>query len=82
MIRRTFFSNEIMIIFSFNHLYLEDKSHLQDKIELLKDFFIDLAKKHEIIQSIYFSYNDNKADIAIGKLELIHGKKTINETLL
>ena len=82
MIRRTFFSNEIMIIFSFNHLYLEEKIHLKDKIEQLEVFFKELSEKHDIIKSVYFSYNDNTADIAIADLKLIYGKSTITERLL
>ncbi len=82
LIRRAFFTDELMIIFSFNHEYLTEKEHLSDKIPLIKEFFLTLATKYEIIQSIYLSHNANKADIAIGDLEHIYGKETITERLL
>lgn len=81
MIRRTFFANEMMILLSFNPAY-EFEWDLDEKIVLIKEFFAELAKKHSIIASVYFSHNTNKADICIWDLELIHWKKTINETLL
>lgn len=82
IIRRAFFTDEIMLILSFNHTYLEWKQHLSDKLDLLKDFFIKLAERYSIIKSIYFSHNDNKADTAIGELELIFWKAAITEKLL
>jgi 23S rRNA (uracil1939-C5)-methyltransferase len=82
LIRRAFFTDEMMIIFSFNHEYLEWKEHFSDKIELLKTFFWKLTKKHTIIKSVYFSHNSNKADIAIWELALVYGKETISEKLL
>lgn len=82
IIRRAFFTDEIMIIFSFNHPYLEDKPQHNWKIEVLNDFFLKLWEKYDIIKSVYFSYNNNKADIAIGQLECIYWEKIINEKLL
>lgn len=81
IIRRAFFTDQVMIIFSFNDSYLEWKEQHNWKIELLRSFFYKLARDFPIIKSIYFSYNDNKADIAIGKLECIYGEKTITEIL-
>lgn len=82
LIRRAFFTDELMIILSFNHAYLEWKQQFSDKIHLIKSFLWELTKKHDIIKSVYLSHNDNKADIAIGELELIYGKETISEKLL
>ena len=82
IIRRAFFTDELMVIFSFNHPYLEDKPQHDGKIEILNEFFQKLSKKYDIIKSVYFSYNNNKADIAIGDLECIYGEKVINEKLL
>lgn len=84
LIRRTYFWDEMMIILSFNPEYFEKNIKLdkQEKLELIKDFFISLAKKYKIIKSIYFSHNPNKADVAIWDLELIYWKNTINENIL
>ncbi len=93
LIRRTFFKNEVMIIFWFNHKYFENtnsetslphlnKEGIKGWLENIKTFFSDLAKKYPEIKSIYLSYNDNKADIAIWELKLIHWEKFITETLL
>ena len=82
LIRRAFFTDEMMIIFSFNHEYLEWKQQFSDKLSILKTFFWELVKKYDIIKSLYFSHNSNKADIAIWELELIYGKETISEKLL
>jgi 23S rRNA (uracil1939-C5)-methyltransferase len=82
MIRRTFFANEIMILLSFNPKYENDKISVTEQISKINNFFQELAKKHPQIKSIYFSHNTNKADVCIGDLECIYGKKTIDETLL
>ena len=82
LMRRAFFTDEIMIILSFNHEYLEWKEQFSDKLDILKSFFWELVKKYSIIKSLYFSHNSNKADIAIWELELIYGKETISERLL
>ena len=81
MIRRAFFTNEIMILLSFNPNYTFDWD-LKLKIEEIKEFFNKLSSKYTEIKSIYLSNNTNKADVCIWDLELIFGKKTIDEKLL
>ncbi len=83
LIRRTHFWDEMMIILSFNPQYFETNKKLnkQEKLEIIKDFFISLSKKYEVIKSVYFSHNPNKADIAIWELELIYWKDTITEVI-
>jgi hypothetical protein len=67
MIRRTHFANEMMILLSFNPEYFDKNTKLnkEEKLNLIKDFFIKLSQKYDIIKSIYFSHNPNKADICI-----------------
>lgn len=84
LIRKTHFSNEMMILISFNPLYFSKNTKLNknEKLDLIKDFFIKLAWKYPIIKSIYYSHNVNKSDTCIWDLELIYGKSTITEKLL
>jgi 23S rRNA (uracil-5-)-methyltransferase RumA len=84
LIRKTFFTNEMMLLLSFNDKYFDNNLNLDknEKLWLLKDFFINLSKKYNIIKSIYFSYNPNKADVCIWDLELIYWNKVISEELL
>lgn len=77
VIREAFFTKQIMIIFSINHTFPEIKN-----LDFVKDFFQELAKKYPEIASIYLSLNNSKADVAIWELELIYGKKYIEEKLL
>jgi len=67
MIRKTHFSNEMMILISFNPAYFDknEKLNKSEKLELIKDFLISLTEKYDIIKSIYFSHNPNKADVCI-----------------
>ena len=83
MIRRTYFANEMMLLFSFNPHYFDTNTKLDknEKLGLIKDFLIKLANKYPLIKSIYFSHNPNKADICIGDLELIYWEATIKENL-
>ena len=84
LIRKTFFTNEMMILLSFNPEYFDKnkKLNFQEKLQILKDFFLKMAEKNPEIKSIYFSHNPNKADVAIWDLELIFGEKTIKEKIL
>ena len=84
MIRRTHFANELMLLLSFNPEYFDTNTKLNkaEKLQLIKDFLIWLTEKYDIIKSIYFSHNPNKADVCIWDLELIYWKETITETLL
>ena len=66
-----------MIILWVNHKFPWVKN-----LDFLKDFFNDLAKKYPQIKSIYLSLNDNKADIAIWKLELVYWSEFIEEKLI
>lgn len=84
MIRKTHFTNQMMVLLSFNPDYFIDKPNLDksEKLEQIKEFLIELSKKYTQITSIYFSHNPNKADTCIWDLELIHWESTITETLL
>ncbi|NUJ97912.1 23S rRNA (uracil(1939)-C(5))-methyltransferase RlmD [Candidatus Gracilibacteria bacterium] len=82
IIRKTYFTEQIMIILSFYDNFFEDKKEREDIIQKIKNFFAELQKKYLHISSIYLSYNNNKADIAIDRLELINGKEVITEKLL
>ncbi len=84
LIRRTHFGDEMMILLSFNPEYFDKNTKLnkQEKLEIIKEFFVKLQEKYPVIKSVYFSHNPNKADVAIGDLELIIGKKTITEKIL
>jgi len=84
LIRRTHYTDEIMLLLSFNPNYFEDKPHLnkEEKINKIKDFLIWLTDKYKEIKSIYFSHNLNKADTAIWDLELIFWNPTIKENLM
>ncbi len=84
LFRKTYFTNEMMILLSFNPDYFNNKPHLNkdEKLKQIKDFLIWLTKKYNFIKSIYFSYNINKADTSIWDLELIYWEKTIKEKLL
>lgn len=77
VIREAFFTNQVMIILWVNHKFPWVKN-----LDFLKDFFNDLVKKYPQIKSTYLSLNDNKADIAIWKLELIYWNKFIEEKLI
>lgn len=84
LIRRTFFSNELMIILWYNPKYLEENQDEISKyaINRISTFLKNLPSKYSEIKSIYFSVNDNKADIAIWDLKLIYWEKYITEKLL
>jgi tRNA/tmRNA/rRNA uracil-C5-methylase (TrmA/RlmC/RlmD family) len=69
IIRKTHFTNQMMLILGFNNKY---KDKLDSEIKMIEDFFQELASKYSEIKSVYLSYNPNKADIAIGDLELIY----------
>lgn len=78
LIRRTFFSNEVMVILWYNPSYNE----WDYDIKMIEDFLKELANKYEEIKSIYLSPNWNKADVAIWELSLIYWEKSIKEELL
>lgn len=80
LIRKTHFTNEMMIILGFNPDFLE-KNLLEKELIKIKEFLLNLTKNYNIIKSIYFSHNKNLADIAIWDLELIYWEKNICEEL-
>ena len=84
LIRRTHFADEIMLLLSFNPVYLENNEKLdkEEKMNLIKEFLLSLTEKYPQIKSVYLSHNPNKADVCIGDLELIYWEKTIKENLL
>jgi len=81
LIRKAYFTNEIMILLSFNNTYFKQKEEEKKYIEILKKYFFELAKKYEQIKSIYFSYNNNKFDSYIWDLKLIYWKSSIKEKI-
>ncbi|MCH2188843.1 23S rRNA (uracil(1939)-C(5))-methyltransferase RlmD, partial [Candidatus Gracilibacteria bacterium] len=83
MIRKTYFSNQAMILLGFHPGYLKNHPEINSNeiFDTIKDFFQTLANKYPIITSIYLSHNANKADICIGDLECIYGSETITEKL-
>ena len=84
MIRKTHFTNQMMILLSFNPEYFTDKPNLdpEEKMTQIKEFLIWLSKKYSEVTSVYLSHNPNKADTCIGDLELIAWEPTITEELL
>lgn len=80
VLREAFFSDEIMIILGINHSYPDP--YTQEMIEKLRNFLTTLSQNHPIIQSVYLSLNDRRADIALWKLKHIYGKEYITEELL
>jgi len=83
LIRKTYFTNEMMILLSFDPEYFDKnkKINKEEKLNIIKNFFISLANKYSIIKSIYFSHNPNKADVCIWDLELIYWTLTIQEKI-
>jgi len=78
MIRKTHFTNQMMLILGFNDAFSDN---LDNEISQIETFFKELGEKYPEIKSIYLSYNSNKADIAIWDLELIYWKEYITEEL-
>ncbi len=79
VLRKTHFTNQLMIIFWFNNEFPGYNSWVYEN---LKNFFLELAKKYSEITSIYFSLNAGKADVAIWELNLIYWKSFIQEEFL
>jgi len=92
LIRRSFFTDELMIILWYNPEYLETPlaslppqlrgTEGEQKLQDLENFLKNIAWKYSEIKSIYFSINNSKADIAIWDLKLIYWEKYITEKLL
>ncbi|MCT4616834.1 MAG: 23S rRNA (uracil(1939)-C(5))-methyltransferase RlmD [Candidatus Gracilibacteria bacterium] len=77
MMRKTHFTNEMMIVLNYNDSYNKDYN-----LEKIKKAMLGVAEKYDIIKSMYFSRHDGPADIAIGKLDHFYGEKIITEELL
>ncbi len=79
VVRKWFYTQEIMLIFSVNNLdsWFTPKA----KKEIL-DFINELEKKYENIKSIYLLFNPWKADIVQWDYNLIFWKPIITEKLL
>gem|GEM_PF-359645 len=92
LMRQAFFTNQVMIVFSFNPDYFllpssnpqegEREKRKNEILSNIKDFFTSLSEKFPQIASVYLSHNNSKADIAIGRLECIVGNPSITEELL
>lgn len=78
IVRNSYFTNEIMLILSFNHEY----NDWNNDLESIKNFLLSLSKKYPNIKSIYFSKNNSLADISIWELELIYWSEFIVEEIL
>ncbi len=82
LMRKTHFTDEMMIILSFHPGYFWNESQKEKEIQRIRNFFSELTQKYTLITSVYLSHNTNTADTAIGDLELIYWKETIIESLL
>ncbi len=82
LIRKTYFTNQTMVIFSYFPEYFENKKDLESALIDIKKFFIELAESDTSLSSIYLSHNSNKSDTVIGDMELIYGSEVITEELL
>ncbi len=80
LLRRAFFTDQVMIIFSINHKF--NTANIGIELQKATDFLISITKKYSQIKSIYLSLNDNKSDTAIWELKLIYWEKFIEEKLL
>lgn len=83
LIRKTFFTNQMMILLSFHPGYFNspEKGNLWDFLDTVKPFFSEVVQKYPLIRSIYLSHNANTSDTVIGDLELIYWTETITEQL-
>jgi 23S rRNA (uracil1939-C5)-methyltransferase len=82
LIRKTYFTEEMMIILSFHPGYFWNEQQKEKEIGRIKDFFSEFTKKYSLIKSIYLSHNVNTSDTVIWDMELIYGSSTITERLL
>ncbi len=82
LMRKTYFTDEMMIILSFHPGYFWNEEQKEKEIGRIKSFLSQLAEKHPLIKSVYLSHNSNTSDTVIGDMELIYGSTTITEKLL
>jgi tRNA/tmRNA/rRNA uracil-C5-methylase (TrmA/RlmC/RlmD family) len=78
VIRKGSFSGELMLIFSVN----SEHEGYQTGKKLIKDFVVNLIKKHSNLVSACILENFGKADIVTGEVVNIFGRPTITENLL
>jgi len=62
VVREAHYTGEIMLIFSVNNLYFENKKWGEFKKEF-NNFIQKLTKKYSNIKSVYLLKNSGKADI-------------------
>ncbi len=82
MIRKMYFSWEILVVLSVYPKYFENSSDSQKVFEDIKYFLTSLSQEFSTLHSVYLSHNGNIADTLIGDLELVYGESVIHETLL
>ena len=82
LIRKTYFTNQTMVVLSFYPEYFTDKQELLSVIEKIKTFFQQLSDTDTSLSSVYLSHNSNKSDTVIGNMECIYGREVITEELL
>jgi len=83
MMRKMYFSQEILLVFSVHPWFFTNMSEYKKAINLIKDFILNtLSVKYTNIVSVYISKNSNLSDTLIWDLELVYGKKNVEETLL
>lgn len=78
IIRKTHFTNEMMIILGYNPKY----ENWNFDLDSVKKFLLSLTSDFSEIKSIYLTSNANLADVALWDLELIYGNPVIVEKLL
>lgn len=78
IIRKTHFTNEMMIILGYNPKY----ENWNFDLDSVKKFLLSLTSDFSEIKSIYLTSNSNLADVALWDLELIYGNPVIVEKLL
>lgn len=79
VIRKAWYTGEIMVIFSINHTHPEYSRKNEGDILV---FISGLMERFPHIVSTYLLHNSGRADIVQGDAVLVKGKPTITETLL
>lgn len=78
IIRKTHFTNEMMLILGYNPKF----DNWNFDLDSIKNFLLTLTSEFSEIKSIYLTSNANLADVALGDLELIFWNPVIVEELL
>lgn len=83
MMRKMHFSGETLLVFSVHPWYFREEAAYREARDQIEDFVKNiLTKKYKSIKSVYLSRNANLSDTLIWDLELIHGKDSIEESIL